>query len=200
MSLRLQISYRSRQLIPNWPGDGEGYLFSLSTFNVFYRHPDKNKSPEAVDKMARINWAYKVSFCDYYYYWQLVNICLNIIIIFKQNTLVLFVFEYFKYFSVTLPVSKISLSLPQILHNDDKRRRYDILGEESEDFLPTSKPDTRNYLTPTDTVSSMQFMNLLKPHSKTRPYLVYYFHDFCPACLSWTEKWEELRTVMQNND
>ena len=88
--------------------------FSLSTFNVFYRHPDKNKSPEAVDKMARINWAYKVSFCDYYYYyyyWQLVNICLNIIIIFKQNTLVLFVFEYFKYFSVTLPVSKISLSL-----------------------------------------------------------------------------------------
>ena len=112
MSLRLQISYRSRQLIPNWPGDGEGYLFSLSTFNVFYRHPDKNKSPEAVDKMARINWAYKVSFYDYYYYyWQLVNICLNIIIIFKQNTLVLFVFEYFKYFSVTLPVSKISLSL-----------------------------------------------------------------------------------------
>ena len=154
-----------------------------------------------MDKMARINWAYKVSLCDdyYYYYWQLVNICLNIIIL-KQNTLVLFVFEYFKYFSVTLPVSKISLSLPQILHNDDKRRRYDILGEESEDFPPTSKPDTRNYLTPTDTVSSMQFMNLLKPHSKTRPYLVYYYHDFCPACLSWTEKWEELRTVMRNND
>lgn len=87
-------------------------FLSLSTFNVFYRHPDKNKSPEAVDKMARINWAYKVSFCDYYYYyWQLVNICLNIIIIFKQNTFVLFLFEYFKYFSVTLPVSEISLSL-----------------------------------------------------------------------------------------
>ncbi|XP_019850178.1 PREDICTED: dnaJ homolog subfamily C member 16-like isoform X2 [Amphimedon queenslandica] len=103
-------------------------------------HPDKNRSPEASDKMARINWAYK------------------------------------------------------ILHNDDKRRRYDILGEESDDAPPSNKPDTRNYLTPTDSVSSMQFMNHLKSYSKKRPYLIYYYHDFCPACLSWTEKWEELRT------
>lgn len=86
---------------------------------------------------------------------------------------------------------------PQILHNDDKRRRYDILGEESDDAPPSNKPDTRNYLTPSDSVSSMQFMNHLKSYSKKRPYLIYYYHDFCPACLSWTEKWEELRTVMK---
>lgn len=48
---------------------------------------------------------------------------------------------------------------------------------------------------PTDQVNSMQFMETIIPDSYNKPYLIYYYHDFCSRCPQYTEKWEELRKV-----
>ena len=95
----------------------------------------------------------------------------------------------------------------KVLSNDARRRRYDLLGEESDKMPPSpSRGNSFNFgpfsfhappstAEPTDQINSKQFMESIISDSYNKPYLVYYYHDFCRKCPQYTEKWEELRKV-----
>jgi curved DNA-binding protein CbpA len=91
----------------------------------------------------------------------------------------------------------------RILSNDKDRKRYDLIGEEPDSSPPQGGRFYQHIFEssgfsfssdglPSDETNNQNFMDIILPASSAHPYLVYYYHNMCPRCISWTRRWEEL--------
>lgn len=97
----------------------------------------------------------------------------------------------------------------EVLSDDDRRRRYDLVGDDSEPSPrmphPYMRPGGARFTfkmhetpEPTDEINTKMFMETIVPASDTIPYILYFFHDFCTRCEPYTERWEELKQDFKN--
>ena len=78
----------------------------------------------------------------------------------------------------------------------DRRRRLDY---DSGHTLDTSFTMFHNNFFFTghrgDTINIQQYKNRIIPESYHKPFLIYFYHDFCLPCLQVSQTWDQLKKV-----
>ena len=107
----------------------------------------------------------------------------------------------------------------QVLSDDDKRQRYDLTGEMED--TPTRHshssrggftvfqsggggggfqfhfqfPGRGGHARRDDSINSGVFFDRVLPESHHKPYLMYFYHDFCFECMRVESVWNSLKEV-----
>ena len=87
----------------------------------------------------------------------------------------------------------------EVLSNEDRRWKYDN-GQLDQDQDPFTNFNKHFYfhfpnVQRSDSINIQYYKDRVIPASYDQPYLLYFYHDFCPSCMSIRREWDQLKSV-----
>jgi len=87
----------------------------------------------------------------------------------------------------------------EVLSHEDRRWKYDN-GHLEQDQDPFANFNKKFYfhfpnVHRSDNINIQYYKDHVIPDSYNKPYLLYFYHDFCPSCVNVWRVWDQLKSV-----